>query len=412
MKKLFLVLCLLASTLSIAFSQEEIKAEEKNVTSQTDYVADMQLALSSPEYPVTSGDIYTLAFFANNTPVTYNISVDASYKIRVANLTVLDAKGKTFLELKRLVEKIVTENYHMSGVQFVLTTPAVFNVTIKGEVGTTLIKQAWALTRLSKIINGSLTPYSSTRNITVTSSAGKKNTYDLFKAQRQGDLSEDPYLRPGDIITINRAARKVTLNGAVERPGTYELLKGENLKTLINLYGGGLTELADTSRVILIRYIADENTGKNPGQTLYLTNKDIDGDYIMNNHDVITISSSTSLAPSIIIEGIISIPGKVTETYETKKEPNTSEKTSVTYLPGTNYADLIRGQEGLFNNYSDLKNAYIERNKERIPINIEDIIYDASFKSKYTPEPNDKLEIPFQQFFTKIHVVGDRKSVV
>src|SRR5574344_711612 len=145
MKKLVLTICIFAFAFSSGIAREYTSNRtddaQKN-ENQTESIADMQIALSSPEYPVTAGDIYTLAFLANNTSVSYNISVDASYQIRVANLTVLDAKGKTFLELKRLVEKIVTENYRMSGVQFVLTTPAVFNVIIKGEVQKTQTKKA------------------------------------------------------------------------------------------------------------------------------------------------------------------------------------------------------------------------------------------------------------------------------
>src|SRR5574344_1479346 len=137
MKKIFLIICTFAVALSFGISEENTtdKIPKESLT-------DIQIALSSPEYPVTAGDIYTLALLVNNTPISYSISVDASYQIRIANHTVLDAKGKTFLELKKLVEKIVTENYRMSGVQFVLTTPAVFNVIIKGEVQKTQTKKA------------------------------------------------------------------------------------------------------------------------------------------------------------------------------------------------------------------------------------------------------------------------------
>ena len=73
-------------------------------------VSNTQLAMSSPDYMVTAGDIYSLSFAINSNAVNYVISVDSSYKVRVANLTVLDVSGKTFLQFKRLVEQIITQN--------------------------------------------------------------------------------------------------------------------------------------------------------------------------------------------------------------------------------------------------------------------------------------------------------------
>ncbi|MCK9169591.1 MAG: SLBB domain-containing protein [Treponema sp.] len=423
MKKLicFLTLILSLSVLSaqdinaaVTKSQQELST----VTADADHgatalVPDAQMAMSSPDYPVTAGDIYTLAFAVNNTPVTYVISVDTSYKIRVANITVLDVTGKTFLQLKRLVEQIVTENYHLSGVQFLLTTPAVFKVTLNGEVNQTEIKQAWALSRLSNVVSGSFTPYSSMRNIVITSASKKSATYDLFKASRFGDLSQDPYVRPGDIITINRLERKVTVSGAVERPGTYELLKGENLTQLVNYYGGGLTTLADTSRISLSRALtAAADSG---GEKIYLTEKDISADYVLLDMDSVSIGTKSSLRPYMMIEGIITTDtagggnGKQAATADMtdQKTPNTYLKQPVQFLPNDNYADLVRAHANLFNEHSDLEHAYINRNDQRLMINLEQIVYDPLFKSEYTVQAGDRLIVPFQQALTKVHVEGE-----
>ena len=100
-------------------------SESEKISSQFDFIGNVQMAMSNPNYMVTAGDVYNLSFVAGTTPVTYPISVDSSYKIRVANLAIIDASGKTYLELKRQVEDIVIKNYPMSGVQFVLVSPAI-----------------------------------------------------------------------------------------------------------------------------------------------------------------------------------------------------------------------------------------------------------------------------------------------
>ena len=53
--------------------------------------------------------------------------------------------------------------------------------------------------------------------------------------------------------------RKVYIYGSVERPGTYQLLPGENLKELVEYYGGGLTSLANTNKIKVTRISDDEN---------------------------------------------------------------------------------------------------------------------------------------------------------
>ena len=107
-------------------TETEKLLEEKNM----DLLVSPQLAMSTSDYMVTAGDIYTLAYAVGTNPVTYTIPVDSSYKIRVSNMAVIDAKGKSFLQIKKQVEDIVTRNFPMSGVQFVLTPPAIFRVKI------------------------------------------------------------------------------------------------------------------------------------------------------------------------------------------------------------------------------------------------------------------------------------------
>ena len=109
-----------------------------------------QLAMSTKGYPVTAGDVYTLAFAVGGSTVTTIITVDRTYKVRVANLAVLDVYGMTYAQLKSQVEAIVIKNVPMSGVQFVLTTPAVFTVTVSGEVKETRTRQALSLIHISE----------------------------------------------------------------------------------------------------------------------------------------------------------------------------------------------------------------------------------------------------------------------
>lgn len=406
-KYLSIILFLLVAFTSVLYAQELFDEGESaaNHLSADEFSNTIQMAMSSPDYLVTPGDVYSLTYAANGTAVSYTIAVDASYKVRVSNLAILDATGKSYIRLKKEVEEIVQKNFPMSGVQFVLMNPASFKVTVNGEVKSVTEKQASALTRLSSVVAGTTTPYSSIRDVTVTSANGKKRVYDIFKARRDGDLSQNPYLRPGDVITLNRINRVVNISGAVERPGNYELMKGENLKDLITYYGHGLTELADTTRIELVRSRNNMDVG---GEKIYLSQKDIDSNFELLNRDSINIKNKSDLLPYITIEGIINKSDEATaEALDEGNVKDTIRSRTVKFYDGENYASLMRRYKGIFNSYSDLENVYIERGDSKYLLNIQEIFENVLYVSPYSAERGDKVIVPFIQRFVNILVNGE-----
>ena len=355
---------------------------------------DAQLAMSEKNYPVTAGDIYTLSYAAGSTLMTYSIPVDTTYKIRVANYGTINCKGKTYLELKDQVISIVQKNNPLSAAQFVLTSPATFRVTVTGEVKETVQKNAWALTRLSTFVRASFTGYSSSRNLKIISENGEEKIYDLFLAERKGDLSQDPYLRPGDTIIVDRCKRKVTIAGAVERPGTYDLLDGENLKELIDYYGNGLQALADISRTELYRPLTEDNSS---GQKLYLNEKSYTENFELVCYDRITVNSYQDLRPVVFIEGAIQ-----DSSSSSSSSLMSSTQIAKTFNNGEDYAFFVRANKNLFTSVSDLENAYIIRGSEKIPINLKTLLYDDTFYSKIEMKYNDTLLVPFKQYFVSV----------
>ena len=381
----------------------------------------IMLARSSADYRVTPGDVYTLTYAAGTTPVSYIIVVDASYRIRVSNLGIINGSGKTFMQLKSEVETAVANNYPLSGVQLVLTQPAVFKVHVMGEVYEAGEVPAWALTRLSSLINinlqpqtnsnsqslnGLLTPFASLRDVSVQSANGQTRVYDLFKAQRFGDLSQDPYLRPGDAVTFNRTKRVVTLNGPVERSGKYQLLDEENIKELIESYGGGFMPNADKTRIELVRMV---NSVDVAGDKLFLTENDFTNNYTLENYDVITVTVITDLQPVMFVEGAVSnilqrsgTNEQLILSSEESSDVSSSNRLMVRFNKGETYDSLVRRNIRWFTAVSDTLNAYIIRKDERIPINLNPMLYDASYRGEVLVQANDVLIIPFRQYFVTV----------
>ena len=77
------------------FGIENSDEQEKMISER------VQLAMNSPDYMVTAGDVYLLSYAAGATYVKYMIPVDTTYKIKVANLAVISGEGKTFFTIKK-----------------------------------------------------------------------------------------------------------------------------------------------------------------------------------------------------------------------------------------------------------------------------------------------------------------------
>ncbi len=344
-----------------------------------------RVAIASNDYVVTAGDVYTLYYRDSSVLIT----VDSTYQIRVGGYGIIDARNKKYITLKSQVENLVLKNNPMSGVQFVLSTPAVFKIYITGECKNCQELRINSLTRLSSIYEAYSTAFSSNRNVEVISCDNLSCHYDLFSASRNGKITENPYLRPNDTINFLRSGRVVNIKGAVERPGQYELLDGENLSDLIESYAHGLLSTADISRIEVTKQI-DKNFKS--GKKVYLDK--IDNTYILDSYDSVYIPSFSSLKPVMFIEGAVKA--------ESDSNLQTSNRITVRFENEMNYAQLVRNYGDYFTAVSDIDNAYIVRDGEILKFDIRRSLYDSSFYSDMQVKPNDVLIIPFRQFFVTV----------
>ena len=218
-------------------------------------------------------------------------------------------------------------------------------------------------------------------------------------------MQNDPYLRPGDSITLNHVQRIVFIEGSVERPGKYELLENENLKDLIENYGGGLAPLADTSRIQIYRIKGEKDAGK-----IYYPSADsITANLQLLDYDTVTIASFNDTTGAIFIEGAVST-GVVSTNLEG------ASRVVINFYTGETYSSLVRKNKNLFSASSDTENAYIIRTTadgvdsdnqpkfktEKIPINLNQILFDSNSYNDLKVLPNDTLLVPFRQFFVSV----------
>jgi protein involved in polysaccharide export with SLBB domain len=265
--------------------------------------------------------------------------------------------------------------------------------TITGEVSPAGNRRLDVLTRLSSLLTD-LTAKASSRLVTVTSGTGEPTTYDLFQSRRFGDLTQDPYIRPGDKILVQPAGRIVTLSGEVFRPGTYELLPGEELASLVEYYGDGFTLGADPSRVRLSRIhteIAGETRifpyTENTGMTL-------------EDRDVVSIGNKVITRPVVFFEGALSQATARVE--ETTAAVEGTSKLEYPFYEGETLGNAVRVNTARFMASSDLANAYIIREGKHIPMDLGRYIYYNDFSQDLELVNGDIILIPFRQYFVLV----------
>ena len=111
---------------------------------------------------------------------------------------------------------------------------------------------------------------------------------------------DDFFLQDNDYLVVGTVGKLVSIDGAVKRPMTYELLPGEELTQLIK-FTGGLNANAMASHSQVKRYV-----GKN--QSLMPINLDsitqLKQDYKLQNGDAVNIGNvNADLENSVEVKG-------------------------------------------------------------------------------------------------------------
>ena len=270
-----------------------------------------------------------------------------------------------------------------------------FEVFVTGEATKSSFVKISGLTRLRQAVEPFLTTYSSIRAVNVVSPSGDTASYDLFRADRYGELSQDPFLRPGDRVVIGRLQRAVTVVGEVERPGIYQLLPGDGLVQLLEVYGGGLTDKADPTRLLLTRLLQAEDSAGERRNLSYASSRT----FTLVNRDTILVRPEQDLLPVAFFEGAVNA---AIASKDATVSLGIMNKYAYRFFPGETLSAAVRANEKNFSAEADLQFAYIVRSGSRTPIDLSRYLYDRSAKDDQPLVAGDQIVIPFRQYFITV----------
>ena len=152
--------------------------------------------------------------------------------------------------------------------------------------------------------NGSL------RNIQLIRNGLVIETIDFYAFFMEGknDFSNKKII-DGDVIHIPDVARRVLINGEVNRPGFYESVEGESVKNLI-AYASGFTSEASSSATIkkiipLESRVSDDNARSS--QNINVKNFE---SLFLNNGDELTVNAIGDVSSTVEVLGRVKNPGE------------------------------------------------------------------------------------------------------
>jgi len=231
--------------------------------SKTNLTFEPNMRLATPGNYVLGVDDELILDIYGFSEKTTKLKINTEGQVRIPNIGPVTISGLTISEAKEKLQQQLRPLYPglasgKTSLQLSLGQIRTIRVILIGEIRN---PGTYSLSSLATIANalylsGGPTHNGSFRKISLYRAGKKLVQFDLYDFLLRADLSKNLLLKEEDIIRVEPYTIRVTINGAVKKPGIYECIEGECLYDLVHNYAGGLADDANKQR-ITIRRIGD-----------------------------------------------------------------------------------------------------------------------------------------------------------
>jgi polysaccharide biosynthesis/export protein len=256
------------------------------------------------EYVVGSGDkIFISINGLEEIPLNLRINHDGI--LFIPKVGSINLKNVTLEAAKEKILNAINKYYKNVDVFISLVNIRKIKVSLLGDV----VKPAsFALPGNSRLmdlitISDGLNKTSDFRNIKIINKDSSQKEYDLLSFIRLGNIKDNPLLKDGDKILVDKVDRTISINGEVKFPGIYEYVKGETVIDFINLAGGLLNDAkSDTIEIVSFEKDGSIQTSKYYSFDELLSNK-----ILLQNKDKVLVRA----IPNYFDEKFVKVTGYV-----------------------------------------------------------------------------------------------------
>lgn len=326
---------------------------------------------------------------------TYNVQINREGVLNVPNVGPVFVNGMDINEATEIIKNKLKRVY--GGISAPASSPYKVFVNISlskvrsiqvNIIGEVKVPGTYTLNSLSTVLNalyaaGGPTPQGTLRQVKLVRNGNEPTFFDLYDYLIDGSQKGNVSLRDNDLIIISPYLSRVEINGAVKRPGSFELKSGENFSDLLR-YASGFNARAFKEKFALRRIDGDRMAIKELEYNNIISEN-------LQNGDIIDVTSIIDqVENSVSIEGPVYRPGR----FEFKQ--------------GLTVKDLIEKASGV------TKLAYEERGiiyrgdnfstQTIVPFNLSDILNN---QVNLVLENNDRVRL-----FAKTFVNADKQLTI
>jgi protein involved in polysaccharide export with SLBB domain len=201
------------------------------------------------DYRISLRDQFTVILSGSKDAI-FNLNVKLDGTILFPELGAISVAGLTFQEVKDKLSQLINRSYIGVNIDISIQNLSAKKITIVGAVqtpGTYLVNPFSTITS-ALAYSGGISEIGSLRDIKLIRNNQEIFSFDLYDLLIRGDRSKDLTIEAGDTLLINAASQFVEINGAVKRPGIYEILEGEILEDIVD-FALGFTKTANKSNI-------------------------------------------------------------------------------------------------------------------------------------------------------------------
>lgn len=201
------------------------------------------------DYKISLRDQFTIILTGSKDAV-FNLNVKLDGTILFPELGAISVVGLSLKEVKDKLSLLIKQSYIGVNIDISMQNLSAKKITIVGAVnkpGTYLVNPFSTITG-ALTYSGGISGIGSLRDIKLIRNNKEVFAFDLYDLLIRGDRSKDITIEAGDTLLINSTSNFIEINGAVNRPGIYEILDGETLQDIVD-FALGFTPSANQSNI-------------------------------------------------------------------------------------------------------------------------------------------------------------------
>jgi len=252
---------------------------------------------------------------------------------------------------------------------------------------------ARATDRLATILAlaGGTSPRASRRRVEIRRRYGTVTKADLVRYALDGDVRNNPRLLDGDVVSVPFEEVAATIEGAVNRPGRYELIGTRDLAELVEIAGGLATSATRQLALTLVRRMEDDRPAQQPlpfGPEGALPEMKLEHD------DVVRVPDYAELQRFVSVVGALRGVAPPSALGTSPEDPTASRR--LPFVVGETVRTLL-DRAGGPGPLADLAGAYLLRGGEQLAVDLHAIVMMRDLRSDRPVELGDTLVVPFRR---------------